>query len=364
MNKLKVGLIGCGNISEIYLKNGRDQLEYVEIVACSDIDMNRANEKAEAHGIEALTVDELLTAPHIDMILNLTIPAVHAEVSLRALEAGKHVYLEKPLAIDIEDAKKVIDYAEERGLVVGCAPDTFLGGGIQTCKEIIDSGLIGQPVAATAFMISHGPESWHPNPEFFYQNGAGPLFDMGPYYITTLIQLIGSIKRVTSSAQISFPEREVLSEPNRGQKISVSTPTHVAGVLDFENGAVASMIMTFDVWGTNLPNIEIYGTLGNIRVPDPNTFGGKVLVRKAADSEWSEVPLTHGNTSNARGIGMNDVAQAILEKREPRASAKLAYHALEVMTGLLESSKKGEHYQVKSHCPSPQPTPSLEESQK
>ncbi|HET7616059.1 MAG TPA: Gfo/Idh/MocA family oxidoreductase [Bacillales bacterium] len=348
MEKLKAGIIGCGNISAIYFTNCA-LFKQLEMAACADLDLERARVKAKEFGVpKACTVEELLADPEIEIVINLTIPAAHGDVCLQALEAGKHVYVEKPLSITAEDGKKVLETAAAKGLLVGGAPDTFLGGGLQTCRKLIDDGWIGAPVSAAAFMTSHGVESWHPNPDFFYQPGGGPLFDMGPYYLTALVSLIGPMKRVTGSARISFPERKITSEPNYGQTIEVNTPTHIAGVLDFENGAVGSLITSFDVWGAKLPFIEIYGESGTLSVPDPNTFGGPVFVRKQNDKEWREVPLTHGYTANSRGIGAADMAEAILEGREHRANGRMTYHVLEAMSGLLEASKEGRHYHMQS----------------
>jgi predicted dehydrogenase len=352
MKKIRVGIIGCGNISDVYFENCQSY-EILDVLACSDLDMEKAREKESLYQIAALSLEDMYSNQEIDLVLNLTIPSAHAEVSLKALQFGKHVYLEKPLAISLEDGKSVLNLAKEKGLLVGSAPDTFLGGGIQTCKTIIESGEIGSPVAATAFMMSHGPESWHPNPNFFYQEGAGPLFDMGPYYITALINLMGPIRRVTGSAQISFSERIATSEARKGERIQVNTPTHVTGILDFEKGGVGTLITSFDVWGSSLPWIEIYGTEGSLRVPDPNTFGGPVFVKKSSEQNWREVPLLHGNTDNSRGIGLKDMAEALATGGAHRASGEMAYHVLEVMNGILISSREEKHYQLKGTCKVP-----------
>ncbi len=351
-------MIGCGNISDIYLTNLRE-LESLEVVAVADLNHEKAVEKANKYGIDlVLGVDELLDDDAIDLVLNLTIPAAHAEISLRVLEAGKHVYSEKPLAITLEDGRKVLAKAEEKGLLVGSAPDTFLGGGLQTCKKLIQEGAIGEPIAATAFMMGHGPESWHPDPEFFYRAGAGPMFDMGPYYLSVLINLIGPVHRLTGSTRVTSPERTITSEPKYGQKIKVETPTHVAGILDFENGAIGTLITSFDVWGSQTPFVEIYGTKGSLSVPDPNTFAGPVLLRKPGEVEWSEIAITHGSIDNSRGIGVIDMVDALKNRRPHRANGELAYHVLEIMHGIHESSIKGEHYRMTSTCRQPEALPS------
>jgi predicted dehydrogenase len=346
----RVGMIGCGNISGIYLTNCR-KLPGLALVACADLDMARARAKAAEHGVRAATVDELLADPDIDLVINLTIPAVHAQVSQAALAAGKHVYTEKPLATRRVDGAATLALAREKGLRVGSAPDTFLGGGLQTCRKLLDDGAIGEPVAAVAFMTGHGPEGWHPDPEFFYKPGAGPMFDMGPYYLTALISLLGPISRVTGSARISFPERTIGSGPKQGRKIAVETPTHVAGLLDFAGGAVATLITSFDVWAANLPRIEIYGSEGSLSVPDPNTFGGPVRIRLAKDNEWRDVPLSHGFAENSRGLGVADMASAIREGRPHRASGELAYHVLDVMAAFEEASAAGRHVVINSGPP-------------
>src|SRR5437868_8376711 len=267
-----VGVVGCGNISGIYLEAGK-KWDILNIVACADIDLPRAQSQAAKYDIpKACGVAELLADPSIDIVINLTVPQAHAEVALAALAAGKSVYNEKPLALGREQAKQMLDLARAKGLRVGCAPDTFLGGGLQTCRKLIDDGVIGEPIGASAFMMSHGPEGWHPNPEFFYQPGAGPMFDMGPYYLTALTTLLGPVRRVTGSTRVSFPERVISSEPLRGQVIKVNTPTHIVGVLDFAAGAIGTIITTFDVWSSELPRLEIYGSKGTLSLPDPNTF--------------------------------------------------------------------------------------------
>jgi len=354
--KVQVGIIGCGNIFNAYVKGCR-AFPILDLVACADIDPARAETKAAEHTLKALTVDQLLADPGIRIVVNLTIPAAHAEVSLAAIAAGKNVHSEKPFATTRADGQRVLAAAQAKGLLAGCAPDTFMGGGLQTCRKLIDDGWIGRPVAATAFMLGHGMEHWHPNPEFFYKPGAGPMFDMGPYYLTALVSLLGPVARVTGSAQITFPERLVTSQPNFGQRIKVATPTHVAGVLDFASGAVGTLITSFDVWSHNLPRIEIYGSEGSLSVPDPNTFGGVVKVRRAGAQDWAEIPLTHGYTENMRGIGVADMAYALTTGRPHRASGALAYHVLDLMQSFLDASAAGKHIAVESTCARPAALP-------
>lgn len=352
-DKVSIGVIGCGKISSVYLQ-APSKFEILKIVACSDQVRERAESQAAAYGVpKVLSVEELLADPEVDVVLNLTIPKVHAEIGMAALRAGKSVYGEKPLALDREEGQALLRLAQERNLWVGSAPDTFLGGGIQTCVELINSGAIGEPIAATAFVLGHGPESWHPDPDFFYQPGAGPLFDLGPYYLSALIALMGPIKRVSSSTRITFPERLITSQPHAGEIIKVNTPTHIAGTLEFVNGAIASLITSFDVWHHHLPNIEIYGTEGTLRVPDPNTFGGPILLRNAGEAEWREIPITKDYTRESRGIGLADMAYAMRTGQPHRASETLAFHVLDTMQALHESSLEGHHVTLGSTCSRP-----------
>ena len=352
----KVGIIGCGNISGIYFEAGKT-FDILNIVGAADLVRKRAEDKAAEHNCKAMTVEELLADPDIQIVMNLTIPNAHASVALAALEAGKCVHNEKPLAITREDGSKMLDLAKSKNLRVGCAPDTFMGGGIQTCRKLIDDGWIGEPIGATAFMMCHGHEGWHPDPEFYYKAGGGPMFDMGPYYLTALVNLMGPVKRVTGSTRITFPERVIGSEPKRGTVIRVDVPTHVVGVMDFANGAVGNIITTFDVWAAELPRIEIYGTEGTLSVPDPNTFGGPVRVRRAGAGEWSEVPLTHGYAQNSRGIGVADMAYALRSGRPHRASGDLAFHVLDIMHAFHDASLEGKHIELQSTCAQPAPLP-------
>jgi len=354
--KIGVGVIGCGNISGIYLKNLRES-PVASLLACADLDPARAKAKAEEFGVpRALGVAELLADPEIKIVVNLTIPRAHFEVAKRTLEAGKSVYNEKPLTIERAEGKELLELAKAKGLLVGGAPDTFMGAGGQTCRKILDSGAIGTPVSALAFMICHGHEGWHPDPEFYYKKGGGPMFDMGPYYVTALVNLLGPVKRATGSARISFPERLITSEPRRGTRINVEVPTHVAGVLDFANGAVATIITSFDVWATSpLPNIEIHGSEGTMRVPDPNSFGGEVSLFRAGAKEWESVPHTHGHADNSRGLGVEDMARTLLGGGPHRASGELTYHVLDIMHAIHDASREGKHATLESSCARPAP---------
>lgn len=357
LQPVKAAVIGCGYISSIYLQNCT-QSDVLEIVACADLDLQRAQTQAEQFNIpRAAEVAEVLADPEIELLINLTIPAAHGTVGIAAIRAGKSLYNEKPLAMNREDGKLMLDEARAHGVLVGCAPDTFLGGGLQTCRKLIDDGIIGEPIGATAFMLNHGHESWHPDPSFYYQTGGGPLFDMGPYYLTALISLLGPVRRVTGSARISFPERIITSEPKYGEHITVRTPTHLASVLDFHSGPIATLVTSFDVWGANVPRIEIYGSKGTLSVPDPNTFAGPVQVWLAEEKAWHTVPLSHGITENSRGIGVADMAVALRHDRPHRANGELAYHVLDIMHAIHEASQGGKHITLSSMCERPAPLP-------
>jgi len=364
---VKTAVIGCGNISSIYLENAA-RWDILDLVACANRTLSRAQSQAAKFNVpQAKPIAEVLADPEIELIINLTTPDVHAEVGLAALRSGKSVYNEKPLAISREDGRLLLQEADMRGLLVGCAPDTFLGGGLQTCRQLLDAGEIGTPVAAQAFMLIQGPEAWHPNPAFLYEVGAGPLFDIGPYYLTALISLLGPIRRVTGSARTTYPERTIGSGPKQGEKFPVETPTHIASILDFASGPVATLTTSFDVAvsagaALNLYDVggallEIQGTRGTLCLPDPNMFDGPVRLRRLGEKEWRDVPLSHGHTTNSRGIGVADMAYALRNGRSPRANGKLAYHILDVMHGVLEASHSGQHVELSSSCERPSPLP-------
>lgn len=356
MSKLKLGIIGCGNISPLYLK-APQHFDMLETLAVSDLDRNLAEARAKEFNVpNVLTVDELINHPDIDVVVNLTVPNSHAPVSVQALKAGKHAYSEKPLATQLEDAKGLLELASSKTRLA-CAPSTFLGATVQTARKAIDDGLIGEPVAANAFMLHHGMEHWHPNPEFFYQPGGGPMFDMGPYYLTALVTLLGPAKRVSSSARISFKERLISSQPKAGQTFTVNTPTHIAGTLEFTSGPIATLVTSFDVWHSELPKFEIYGSEGTLSLQAPNVFGGEVKVRKAKDDAWHTLPFVHSVTEMEQGwgLGLADLAVAIRDNRPHRASGEMAYHVLELMHAFLKSSQERKHIEIESTCERPEP---------
>lgn len=353
---LNVGVVGCGNISGAYFAATR-QFPVLNITACADLDRSAAERAASQWGVAALTVDELLARDDLDMVINLTVPHAHASVTLRALGAGKHVYLEKPLALNRTEGQRMLAAAEAGNLRVGCAPDTFLGAGLQTCQRLVEDGAIGRVVAGTAFMMGPGHESWHPNPDFYYRRGGGPLFDMGPYYLTALVQLLGPVRRVNATAATTFSTRTIGSEPRRGERIPVEVPTHVSGTLEFVGGALITLVMSFDVQAhTNHP-LELHGERGSLQVPDPNTFGGPVRVRLGGADTWAEQPLVNGYTDNVRGIGAADLAEAVLTGRPGRAHSSLAYHVLDTMQALLEAAETGRSQDIESRCERPEPLP-------
>jgi len=356
--KVRVGVIGTGAISGAYLGMAKN-FPIVEIAACADLDVETAKKKAAEFGVpRVLSVDQLIADPSIEVVLNLTIPKAHVPISMRAIDAGKHTYLEKPLGIDREDGRKLLDAAKRKNRRVGCAPDTFLGAGIQTARKLIDEGAIGRPVAFTAFMMCPGHESWHPNPQFYYEAGGGPMFDMGPYYLTALLNLLGPAKRVMGMATIAIPDRTIGSEPFKGRKIRVETPDHIAGTIEFENGAMGTIIQSFATRfaghnDTRQP-ITIFGTGGTMRVPDPNAFDGQVSIRRNDDAEWTTVEHQFVK-GYGRSVGLADMAYAIRSGRHHRCSAEQSFAVLDLMQAFLDSSAQGKQIAPSSAYQRPAP---------
>lgn len=357
----QVGVIGCGTVSEPYLRN-MSASTALEVVALSDLVMERAAARAAQFGVgRVCRQEEILADPEIELVVNLTLPTAHFEVTMAALQAGKHVWTEKPLATDRVEAAALLSAASERGLQVGCAPDTVLGGGLQTCRRLIDDGLVGEPLAGVAFFMARGPERWHPDPVFLYQPGAGPLFDVGPYYLSALVNLLGPVRAVTAFGRVLFPEREIGSGPRAGEVFQVTTDTYVSAILEFESAALVNLIVTFGVWDAGLPKLQVYGSGGVLNLPDPNTFGGPVTATLYADDAgWRELPLAYHHTDhcrNCRGLGVVEMAEAVREGKAPRASGEIAYHLLDVMQAMAESASQGRHVEVESTCERPQPLP-------
>jgi predicted dehydrogenase len=356
LKMLNIGIVGIGKISGIYLTNLTGMFQSrVRVSAVADLVRERAEAAAKEYHIpRVMTVEELLTSAEVDIVLNLTLPAAHFEVALKAVKGGKHVYNEKPLCVTREEATELLAAAAAHKVRVGASPDTFLGAGIQSCRKMIDDGWIGKPIGAAAFMMNHGPEHWHPAPEFYYKRGGGPMFDMGPYYLSSLINLLGPIVRVSGSAKKGLSTRTITSEPLKGTVIDVDVPTNIVGVLDFANGAVGTIITSFDVYAHSMPHIEIYGSQGTILVPDPNFYDGPVLYKRGRAENWAEIPLLGDYTENSRGLGLTDMAEGIVEGRPHRASGELGYHVLEVMHGIHDASASGIYYNLKSTCAKPE----------
>ncbi|MER6942941.1 Gfo/Idh/MocA family oxidoreductase [Nonomuraea sp. NPDC000554] len=349
-----VAVVGAGVISGQYLRN-LTSFPDVRVLGVADLDEDRAAAVAREHGVPVSgSLDAVLAVPEVEIVVNLTIPAAHAQVALATLRAGKHVYGEKPLALDMDEAAKVLAEAGDRGLRVGNAPDTFLGAGIQSALHALRSGLIGEPVAVSAATQGLGPESWHPSPEFLYQRGAGPLFDLGPYYLTTLVALLGPASRVAAGVRRARAHRVVGSGPKAGTAFPVEVPTHVNALVDFPGSATAAATFSFDS-SVNRRMIEIIGTEGALSLPDPNTFDGPLHVRGPHDADWREQPLA--GTTAGRGIGVLDLARSLRAGTPHRASGELALHVLELMAAISDSGEQGEFQRLRSTVTSPDPLP-------
>ncbi len=350
-----IGIIGCGTISSAYLRT-LTRAPDVEVVAVADLDLARARQQAEAFGVPwALDVATLLDHDDVALVVDLTVPSAHAEINRRALEAGKAVYSEKPLATTSAEARALVELAERTGRPLGGAPDTFLGAGFQTALTALSEQAIGRPFAAVAHMVSRGPERWHHDPGFFYQPGAGPLLDMGPYYVTALVALFGPVASVSAEGGRLWPERVVRAGPRAGQRFPVAVDTHVTVLLRFESGVLATLLTSFDVVASDLPRFEVFGEHGTMALPDPNTFGGPVRIRTSLEDPWREVPLVPGFTSDARGIGALELRLAATTGRAPRASAHLAAHVLDVLDGAVTAMRLGRRTPIESRPPRPTP---------
>lgn len=350
MKNVKIGILGVGAISGIYLKNLTEMFHEVEIAGICDMMKERAEKAQTEYNIPKVynDMEEMLADPEIEIILNLTRPYEHYSTTKAALLAGKNVYSEKPLAATYEEGKELLDLAQEKGLLLGGAPDTFLGAGIQTCRRLIDSGLIGRPIGAEARMVCHGHESWHPDPEFYYQHGGGPMMDMGPYYITALINLMGGVKGLSAMTAKSFDQRIITSAPKRGKAVDVEIPTHVTGMLRFESGAIGTILTTFDVYYNQQAFLEVYGTEGTIKVPDPNRFAGDIYLLRPEDGEFKKMPLLTDYKENSRGLGVADMAKALRTGREFRADGQQMLHVLEVLTAFDISNDQEKYIELKS----------------
>ncbi len=363
---MKVGVVGCGNISDAYLRHARLFAD-IDIVACADLKAEAAERQAERYQIKALPVADLL-ASDIDIVLNLTVPAAHAEVALQAIAAGKHVYGEKPLATTLADGVKILAAAKAKGLRVGSAPDTVLGAGYQESRALLDAGAIGRPLIGVAACLSHGMEHWHPNPDFFFKAGGGPVLDMGPYYIAALITLLGPVAEAQAVGQIGFAERIVTTEGSamKGKPIKVETLTSVQALLSFASGAQVTFLMSWDVWRHGLAPIELHGEKGSMRLPDPNTFAGEIWVAEGR-TDWrlyatdrrvfgkANEPPEGPDHANYRALGLAEMARAISEKRPHRASGELGLHTLAIMEGILRAATERKTIAIGSPCERPAP---------
>ena len=361
---MRVGIIGCGNISETYFEC-QNLFNNFNVVACADINIEAAKKSAEKYNVNAFSVDDILSSEDVDLIINLTIPAAHKEIIMKSLNAGKHCFSEKPLAMSFSEGLEISDLANSKNLYVGCAPDTFLGAAGQKARSLIEDNAIGNVVLGTFNLMSHGMEHWHPNPDFFFKPGAGPVFDVGVYYITQLVNLIGPIKSISSLSGTATPERIITSEPRNGEKIKVETPTTLMGTLEFHNNAKIQFFCSWDVWKHKHSTIELYGLEGSMIVPDPNFFSGDILISHK-EEDWQiinndkmllGIPNKTDNNgtkiANYRGIGLSDMIDAIHNQRQSRCSLDLAVHVLEAMEGIIKSSddRVNYHLQTKPNQP-------------
>jgi predicted dehydrogenase len=350
---IAVGIVGCGMISRAYVPT-MQAFAHLDVVACADAVPEHAQALAAAHGIRsACSMEELLASPDIEIVLNLTPASQHVAVNRAIIESGKSVFSEKPLATDLSDALDLADLAVKTGVRIGCAPDTFMGAGLQTAQAALESGLIGEPTGATAFMMGLGPERWHPNPQIFYERGAGPLYDMGPYYLTTLIQLLGPARRVAAIGQRASRQRTVGSGPRQGATIAVEVPTHVSTTIEFQSGSIATLVTSFDVPATHHRCIEIYGSDGTLSVPDPNRFDGTVSLFQTGDADWTPLPLRAATIPQQRGVGLADMAWAIRTGRKHRASGIQALHVVDLMAGAVISSDNQVVVELGTTCERP-----------
>jgi predicted dehydrogenase len=352
---MKVGIVGCGVISANYAKGARGFDSY-EIVACADLDRAMAETLAAEHGYEVAAVDELLADPAIDVVLNLTPPGAHAAVLRDALAAGKHVYTEKPLTAVVAEGPEILDEADRRGLRIGCAPDIFLGSAYQAARALIDEGAIGQPISASATCLVGGQSRWHPNPDIFYRDGAGPLLDMGPYYLTSIVALLGPVKAVTGIATTLVAERRIEIGPRKGETFGAFTPTHTAAVLELETGPSATLIVSFEAPTQYYAQLGIHGADGVLELPDPNYFGGPVRLAEKR-METREVPYESRGGMDTRGIGLHDLVLAVAEERPHRASGRLGHHVVDVARTILRAAEEGRRLEVTSSVEQPAPMP-------
>ena len=369
---MKVGVIGCGNIADIYFKNSKQFFNNFEIDACADINEEASKIFAKKYNVRQLSVEDILADKEIEFIINLTTPNVHYEVSKSIIESNKHSYSEKPLSIEFDDGKKLNDLAEENNVYVGCAPDTFLGAGIQTARNLLDDNAIGNVQLGSISMAVPGHEMWHPNPDFYYKYGGGPILDMGPYYFTALVSLLGPVVNVDSKIKSVYEKRVIGSGNRKGQEIKVDIPTSIISHLEFKSGALIDTFFSFDIWKHNKSHIELYGDKGSLSVPDPNMFGGELLKCASKGGEWESIPTTHMNlgkynieknhervnedptVANYRGIGVSEMIDSIKKGKKNRCSGELSLHVLDIMDSILESGKSRKKVNLRSECEKPE----------
>jgi predicted dehydrogenase len=361
--ELGVGIIGCGNISTTYFSLS-PLFKGLKVLACADINMEAARTRAAEYNVKAQTIDELLANDELDVIVNLTIPDAHFPVSKRILEAGKHAYSEKPLVLTLEQGEELRRIAREKGLAVGCAPDTFLGGAHQLARKFIDDGGVGKITSGACYVMSPGMEMWHPNPDFFFLPGGGPILDLGPYYIANLINLIGPVKRVGAMTSMAQATRTITSQPRNGEVIPVKTPTTIQALLEFASGATVTLTASWDVWSHRHANMELYGTEGSIYVPDPNFFGGTVET-SGRDKDIKALPgwahpfginnqeNANGARANYRTAGLADMAASLIDGRDARCSLDRTLHGVDVMTSILKSGEEGRFVELTTTCTQP-----------
>jgi predicted dehydrogenase len=352
---VRVGVVGCGVISRQYAENAK-AFDSFELGACADLDESQALALAEAHDLQVASVEELIGDPAIDVVLNLTPPAAHVDVIRACLAAGKHVYTEKPLATETADAAQLLAEASRLGLRIACAPDTFLGSAYQAGRALLDGGSIGEPLSVSAAMLVGGQEVWHPNPDIFFADGAGPLLDMGPYYLTAIVSLLGPVARVAGFASTRTHERTIEIGPRTGERFGVATPSHTAATIELESGVTANLVASFEAKGQYVCDLEIHGTEGVISLPDPNGFDGPVRMRRGREG-WQDVPFAARGDRDARGIGLHELVESIAAGRPERASGSLALHVVDVARGILVAAAESRVVEIGSSASKPEAMP-------
>ncbi len=341
---MRVGGVGCGIVAKVYVE-GSTAFDSFDVVACADLDVASAEAFAELHGLKASTVDELIADPSIEVVLNLTPPAAHASVMRAALDAGKHVYTEKPITTTVDEGREILAEADRRALRIGCAPDTFLGGAYEAARDLIANGEIGTPLAATAMFLVGGPESWHPNADFFYRAGGGPMLDIAPYYLTAIASLLGPYRAALGLATSPTPERRFGVGPRAGEAFLVDVPTHAIAALQLESGVLATVTVSFEAFGQYSSGLVVHGSGGSLELPDANAFGGALRIRNG-NGEWKPVEYEASGATETRGLGLDEMLRAIRDERPHRASGALGLHVLETALAALRSAEEGRTVEI------------------